>query len=172
MTALILTLRWRWQTLTLFSVFAKFLQAGDPELAVTTLFLDTVIKTDLFASFYPACIWAARGRFSVKGPVESPKTASWSSFWFFFFSTNPLSSSCSLPSLWGHQTLRQFVLNLTTQMFLWVTDFYTLEKIISAFPEIVLLALEKKKAGDWKLWESLQLGRWEAGRRGFVLFGL
>lgn len=48
-------------------------------------------------------------------------------------------------------------------MFLWVTDFYSLEKIISAFPEIVLLALKKKlmemevarvsavgKVGGWK----------------------
>ena len=31
-------------------------------------------------------------------------------------------------------------------MFLWVTDFYSLEKIISAFPKIVLLYL--KMAGD------------------------
>lgn len=50
-----------------------------------------------------------------------------------------LLSSCSPPSLRGHQTPEQFVLNLTMQMFLWVTDFYSLEKIISAFPKIVLL---------------------------------
>lgn len=72
-----------------------------------------------------------------------------------------LLSSCSPPSLWGHQTLRQFVLNLTTQMFLWVTDFYSLEEIISAFPEIVLLALRKKKVR--RLEGSLQLGWWKKG---------
>lgn len=32
-------------------------------------------------------------------------------------------------------------------MFLWVIDFYSLEKIISAFPKIVLLYL--RIAGDW-----------------------
>lgn len=35
-------------------------------------------------------------------------------------------------------------------MFLWVTDFYSLEKIISAFPQIVLLYLKiawRKKGG-------------------------
>lgn len=48
-------------------------------------------------------------------------------------------------------------------MFLWVTDFYSLGKIISAFPQIVLLYLKiawRKKGGG------------EDGRRGFVLFGL
>lgn len=41
-------------------------------------------------------------------------------------------------------------------MFLWVTDFYSLEKIISAFPKIVLLYL--KMAGDRNRRESGQRG--------------
>lgn len=39
-------------------------------------------------------------------------------------------------------------------MFLWVTDFYSLEKIISAFPEIVLLYLKNDRrieTGGWGL---------------------
>lgn len=41
-------------------------------------------------------------------------------------------------------------------MFLWVTDFYSLEKIISAFPQIVLLYLKiawrrrKRGVGGWR----------------------
>lgn len=52
-------------------------------------------------------------------------------------------------------------------MFLWVTDFYSLEKIISAFPKILLLYLEKKKKK--KSMESEkegQTGFW--GRRGWM----
>lgn len=49
-------------------------------------------------------------------------------------------------------------------MFLWVTDFYSFEKIILAFPKIVLLYL--KIAGDWNCAGGLvQLER-EGGRRG------
>lgn len=43
-------------------------------------------------------------------------------------------------------------------MFLWVTDFYSLEKIISAFPKILLLYLEKKK----------KYGEWKGGAEGFL----
>lgn len=47
-------------------------------------------------------------------------------------------------------------------MFFWVTDFYSLEKIISAFPKIVLLYLKmtgesKKKRG---VGEEGWLGDW------------
>lgn len=45
-------------------------------------------------------------------------------------------------------------------MFLWVTDFYSLEKIISAFPKIVLLYL--KMAGD----RDRRVGGKQGGRRG------
>lgn len=57
-------------------------------------------------------------------------------------------------------------------MFLWVTDFYSLEKIISAFPEIVLLAFGKKMMEIGSGEGLRSSGRWEGGRRGFVLFGL
>lgn len=50
-------------------------------------------------------------------------------------------------------------------MFLWVTDFYSLEKIILAFPKIVLLYL--KIAGDWNCAGGLV----QLEREGFVLFG-
>lgn len=56
-------------------------------------------------------------------------------------------------------------------MFLWVSDFYSLEKIISAFPKIVLLYLKKKNAGDWNRGGALQLGL-GGWKKGFVLFGL
>lgn len=48
-------------------------------------------------------------------------------------------------TLWGYPIPWQFVLNLAVQMFLWVTDFYSLEKIISVSPQIVLLYLKKKQ---------------------------
>lgn len=37
-------------------------------------------------------------------------------------------------------------------MFLWVTDFYSLEKIISAFPKIVLLYLKMTGAQNRRVW--------------------
>lgn len=44
-------------------------------------------------------------------------------------------------------------------MFLWVTDFYSLEKIISAFPQIVLLYL--KIAWRRRKWRGV--GGWKKG---------
>lgn len=49
-------------------------------------------------------------------------------------------------------------------MFLWVSDFYSLEKIISAFPKIVLLYL--KKMLEIETGEGLRSWDWEGGRRG------
>lgn len=68
---------------------------------------------------------------------------------------------CSAPSLWGHRTPWQFVLNLTMQMFLWVTDFYSLEKIISAFRKIVLLYLKMTGARNRRVWGQID---WERGK--------
>lgn len=50
-------------------------------------------------------------------------------------------------------------------MFLWVSDFYSLEKIISAFPKIVLLYLKKKEL-EIETGEGLCSWDWEGGRRG------
>lgn len=82
--------------------------------------------------------------------MESTKTPSLTLFSIFHSSPTLSSLPCSPPSLQGHWTPWQFVLNLTVQMFLWVTGFYSLEKIISAFPQIVLLYLKiawSKKGG-------------------------
>lgn len=40
-------------------------------------------------------------------------------------------------------------------MFLWVTDFYSLEKIISAFRKIVLLYLKMTGARNRRVWGSI-----------------
>ena len=48
-------------------------------------------------------------------------------------------------------------------MFLWVTDFYSLEKIISAFPKIVLLYLKMTGDRNRRVWGA-QGGRKEGGR--------
>ena len=52
-------------------------------------------------------------------------------------------------------------------MFLWVNDFYSLKKIISAFPEIVLLYLKKKKkkTGDWTRRVDVWGGGWGSEAR-------
>lgn len=45
-------------------------------------------------------------------------------------------------------------------MFLWVNDFYSLEKIKSAFPKIVLLYLKKSEKEGWGDWGE---GIWAMG---------
>lgn len=44
-------------------------------------------------------------------------------------------------------------------MFLWVTDFYSLEKIISAFRKIVLLYLKMTGAPNRRVWAEINGGR-------------
>lgn len=92
---------------------------------------------------YPTCMKLAWGRIVLQ---SKPNGKHWNTLLnviLYFPQFTPSFLSPLLSSLFTrHRTPWQFVLNLAVQMFLWVTDFYSLEKIISAFPQIVLLYLK------------------------------